>query len=172
MKLSSIYKEILKENNQIEFSDLQLKDVTSLKSDLDDPTTNKLFIKLKSNIEKQIDGNVIHLWREMAVSDEWLNQLFDGNMRLGKYWAYTEDKAYSYWNDRAPADHKVVIGIVVQLDQIDWEYTFHVKLHGDNEDYEQEIGMLEGESVEIKSLKIDDNWEDQLHRINDPYNTI
>lgn len=154
-KFANYFKQLLKESNQVDFQDLKLEDVISDRKLLLDPNIRNIFDKCKNNISRKIGGNEIEIWRVMVVSSDWIESLFNNtDVSLGKYWAYSKDAAHNYWVGNG--DKHVLIGSKARLNQVDWEYTFKVKLKNDPDDYEQEIGLNSGSYISIFELEIDD----------------
>jgi hypothetical protein len=153
-KFANYFKQLLKESNQVDFQDLKLEDIISDKKLLLDPNIQNIFDKCKNNISRKIDGNEIEIWRVMVVSQDWVDSLFNNtDVSLGKYWAYSKDAAHNYWVGNG--DKQVLIGARARLNQVDWEYTFKVKLKNDPDDYEEEIGLNSGSYISIFELEID-----------------
>jgi len=116
---------------------------------------------LRKKIKKKIDfykreiikNGKIKLYREMTVDDLFFDNLLKRNPRLGIYWSYSPEKAYSYWGFR---DDPYIIMIESEIDEkyVNWEDTLVANLKPVLGEKEAEIRLFKRTPIKIKKIII------------------
>lgn len=115
----------------------------------------ELFETFYYNIDDRIRNNSITIFRAITVDDDWLPSFSKNKIiKLGVYWAYDSKGAVTHWGDYNKKNEVILSGIV-ELDKIDWEGTFLVKLRIDQSDEEMEIRLKEGVEIDLTSITIE-----------------
>ncbi len=118
-------------------------------------------------IEWYIKSGMIHIYRAMTVSIDYINHLKDQGKRIGIYWTVDEDMAEPYGSDgdlRHRTNSKITTTAVIETNihenYIDWERTLFARIDYVFGDQESEITLFKGTPIKILRIYDKDTGED------------
>ena len=116
---------------------------------------------LKELFEELIDyDGTITLWREMRVSDDYIDKLLSGQIkRIGEYWTYDEDAAESHWGN-FNLKNKILFETNIKENYINWEDTFILNLDESLKE-EKEVRLFKNTPIKLSNIKFNDVYIDE-----------
>lgn len=103
-----------------------------------------------NEIENKIENGKLVLFRQMEVTQEWLENLLYTGKHLGIYWTYDKETADAYWGKNKP--FTIIISIEIDENYIDWDETLALNM---NPTYstEKEIRLFKNTPIKINSIE-------------------
>lgn len=108
------------------------------------------------NLKRIIDiNNRILIYRNMTISQEWLENIIHSGNRLGKYWSFDKNSAESHWG----GNHEYTIRItsIINEEYVDWVETVEANIDPNLGEDEKEITLFKNTPLKILSLEIKKN---------------
>lgn len=103
-----------------------------------------------TQIEEKIQNGKLILFRQMEVTQEWLENLSYNGKHLGIYWTYDKEAADAYWGKNKP--FTIIISIEIDEKYINWKETLALNM---NPTYstEKEIRLFKNTPIKINSIE-------------------
>lgn len=115
--------------------------------------------------DRIIEEDKIDIWREMMVSDNWIEHLEKQGNRLGEYWSWDPDAAESHGGyGKDDKSHRISIESSIEIEHINWVETIKANMHPNYVD-EREIRLFKNTPLKIKAIYDENNIELNINKI-------
>jgi len=120
-----------------------------------DSDINNIYVSYKAvyeELEQQIEGGRIEIYRGMHVRIDELLNLKNENTHLGIYWSYRRQSAKTYEEDTAIGSVSIVMQGSVEADSVDWGVSI---IHNMSRSFAHENEIRVPKGTPIKLLAVD-----------------